>query len=180
MDELSVRVVPPDPEILPPQDWDLICSWSRQFFGSHPLSARLTWVAKEGVRYRVLVYSGQQLVSHLRIIERSLNFDRKDVLACGIGGVMTAPGHHGRGFASMALRESERIIFDEIGADIGVLLCLLHLVPFYAKRRWQVIECPLEIDQPTGREVWPECAMLLPKPRTQFTPKTFNLGGLPF
>jgi hypothetical protein len=38
----------------------------------------------------------------------------------------------------------------------------------------------VEIDQPTGREVWPECAMLLVKHGTQFTPKTFNLGGLPF
>ena len=107
MEEVSVRVVPPDPEILPPHEWDLIRSWSGQFFGSHPLSARLTWVAKEGVRYRVLVYSGQELVSHLRIIERTLNLDGKDVLAAGIGGVMTAPGHHGRGFASMALREAE-------------------------------------------------------------------------
>lgn len=82
---------------MPPQEWDLIRSWSRQFFGSHPLSARLSWVAKERVRVRVLVHSGGQLVSHLRIIERISNLDGKDVLAGGIGAVMTAPGHHGKG-----------------------------------------------------------------------------------
>ena len=70
MDEFSVRVVPPGAGDIASTGWDLIRSWSRQFFGSHPLSARLTWVAKEGVRYRVLVYSGQKLVSHLRIKEQ--------------------------------------------------------------------------------------------------------------
>ncbi len=138
------------------------------------------WVAKEGVRFRVLVYSDGKLVSHLRIIERISMLDGKDVLAGGLGAVMTAPGHHGNGFASIALRESERLIFDEIRADIGVLVCLPHLVPFYMKRRWQVITCPVEIHQPTGTEIWPECAILLPKHGMQFAPRAFNLGGLPF
>jgi hypothetical protein len=180
IEELSFKVVPPEPEILPKDERDLIRSWSRQFFGSHPLSTRLTWVANEGVRFRVLVYSGEELVSHLRIIERVSKMDGKTVLAGGIGSVMTAPGHHGKGFASIALREAEGLIFDKMSADIGVLVCLPHLVPFYRKRRWQLIECPVKIDQPTGTEIWPECAMLLPKRGVQFTPKTFDLGGLPF
>jgi predicted acetyltransferase len=140
----------------------------------------LSWVAKEGVRFRVLVHSDNELVSHLRIIERVSILDGKNVLAGGIGAVMTAPGYHGKGFASMALCESERLIFDEIRADIGVLLCLPTLVPFYRNRRWQLITCPVEIDQPNGPEIWSECAMLLPKPGMQFAPKTFSLGGLPF
>jgi hypothetical protein len=140
----------------------------------------LTWVALEGVRFRVLAYSDDELVSHLRVIERVSILDGKNVLAGGIGAVMTAPGQHGKGFATLALRESERLIFDEIRAEIGVLLCLPTLVPFYAKRRWQLITCPVEIDQPTGAEIWSECAMLLPEPGMQFTPKTFSLGGLPF
>ncbi len=180
MEDVSLKVVSPAPEILTQRERDLIRSWSRQFFGLHPLTTRFTWVAQEGVRFRVLVYSGEELVSHLRIIERIVSIDDKDVLAGGLGAVMTAPEHHRKGFSSMALREAERLIVDEMNAQIGFLLCLPELVRFYTKRRWQVIECPVEIDQPTGKVVWPECAMLLPKPEMQFAPKTFNLGGLPF
>lgn len=180
MTKVSVSVISPEPEILPPKEWDLIRSWSRQYFSSHPLSSRLSWVAKEGVHFRVLVHSDDELVSHVRVIERISILDGKNVLAGGIGALMTAPGHHGEGFASMALRESERLIFDEIRAEIGVLLCLPTLVPFYRNRRWRSITCPVEFDQPTGAEIWPECAMLLPKPGIQFIPKTFSLGGLPF
>ena len=180
MEDVSLRVVPPAPEILTERERDLIGSWSRRFFGSHPLTTRFTWVATEGVRFRVLVYTGEELVSHLRIIERIAHMDGKDVLVGGLGAVMTAPEHHRKSFSSIALREAERIIFDEMNAEIGFLLCLPDLVPFYIRRRWQLIECPVEIDQPTGKVVWPECAMLLPKPGMQFAPKTFDLGGLPF
>jgi len=151
MEDVSLRVVPPAPEILTERERDLIGSWSRRFLGSHPLTTRFTW-----------------------------HMDGKDVLVGGLGAVMTAPEHHQKSFSSIALREAERIIFDEMNAEIGFLLCLPDLVPFYIRRRWQLIECPVEIDQPTGKVVWPECAMLLPKPGMQFAPKTFDLGGLPF
>ena len=85
-----------------------------------------------------------------------------------------------KGFSSMALREAERLIFDEMNAAMGSLLCLPPLEPFYRKERWQAIHSSLEIEQPTGSGIWPGCAMLLPKPGMQFAPKTFHLGGLPF
>lgn len=132
------------------------------------------------MRFRVLVYCGEELVSHLRIIERNARLDGENILIGGLGAVMTSPEHQRKGFSSMALREADRLIFDEMNAQIGFLLCLPHLVPFYSRRRWQTIHCPVEVEQPSGPEIWPECAMLLPKPGIQFSPTTFNLGGLPF
>ena len=113
MEDVSLRVVPPAPEIITQRERDLIGSWSRRFFGSHLLTTRFTWVATEGVWFRVLVYSGEELVSHLRIIERIAHMDGKDILVGGLGAVMTAPEYHGKGFSSMALHEAERLIFDE-------------------------------------------------------------------
>ena len=40
----------------------------------------------------------------------------------------------------MALREADRLIFDEMNAEIGFLLCLPHLVPFYSQPLWSVVE----------------------------------------
>ncbi|HEV8721400.1 MAG TPA: GNAT family N-acetyltransferase [Candidatus Binatia bacterium] len=180
MRHICVKVLSPDPQLLTHHERQLIGAWSNRFFGSHPLTARYTWTGIEGVRFRVLAYDGEELVSHLRILERTARVDRKDVLVGGLGAVMTAPERHGKGFAGLTLREAERLIFDELGAEIGFLFCLPELVPFYAKRRWQLIECPVEMLQPAGNVVWPECAMLLPKPGEQWAPTTFDIRGLPF
>ena len=75
MESVSVRVIPPEMERLTHRERELIGSWSRQFFGSHPLTTRFAWVRTEGVRFRVLVYSGEELVSYLRIIERNAHLD---------------------------------------------------------------------------------------------------------
>jgi hypothetical protein len=128
----------------------------------------------------VFVYCEDELVSFLTTIKRAALFDDQPVLLGGVGGVMTPVPHQRKGYAGHALREARRIIFEEIEADCGALLCGEALVPFYNRHGWQVVDGPVEMAQPDGKALWPERMMVLPRGAEQWHPRKVDLCGLPW
>ena len=155
-----------------------ISEWERRLFGTTRVVQTHTF---ERTGYcNVLVYSDTQLVSFLTTIRRQALFDEQRVILGGVSSVMTPPEHQGNGYASRAVREAERIIFDDIGADCGALLCEERLLPFYERLGWKAVTCRVEITQPSGKVMWPERIMLLSKAGVVWQPGTVDLCGLPF
>jgi predicted acetyltransferase len=157
---------------------DRVSEWERALFAS-------TGVVQEYVFERtgfcnVLVWCDDTLVSFLTTLRREALFDGWGVILGGVSSVVTPLEHRRKGYASLALQEAERIIFDEIGADCGAVLCEEQLVPFYSRRGWHTITCPVEIAQPGGKTVWPERMMVLAKRDVVWRPLTVDLCGLPF
>lgn len=157
---------------------DKIGEWERLLFAATEVVQKYVF-EREGF-CNVLVWSDNALVSFLTTIRREALFDGQQVILGGVSTVMTPPEHQGNGYATQALREAERIIFDEIGADCGALLCEARLVPFYKRLGWISVACRVEITQPSGKVVWPERIMLLSKADAVWQPRTVDLCGLPF
>ena len=172
-----VRVNPLD-ENVAPGERETIRAWAKQIFCNIPLARQFEWT-KEGA-YRIVVYSGESLVSFLKILERTCLVDEQQVRIGGVAGVMTPPEHRGRGYAGLALREARRVIFEKLKAQLGLLLCEPELVKFYTRHGWQSVDCPVKFEQSSGNAVWPYCTMILAKPGKEWKPNSIDLCGFPW
>jgi predicted acetyltransferase len=177
---ISLEVIDSSQKPLNNLQVDFIRKWGERFFGSLPMTTKYSWTGANETRFNVFICKNDEIVSRLRIISRKAQIDGEDVPFGGIGGVMTTPAQQRKGFATLALREGERLIFQVLNARLGILLCLPELVPFYKRFGWRKVECPVMFEQPNGMVVWPESAMFLPKTGENWTPRTINLCGLPF
>jgi predicted acetyltransferase len=163
---------------LDPDEQELIVGWAKAIFGTMPLASQFTWT--KGGAYRVVVYCNQQPVSYLKIIDRKGLLDEKPVKIGGVAGVQTPPEHRRKGYSGLALQETKRTIFNEMGAQLGLLLCEQELVPFYTRHGWQSVDCRVQFDQPSGKTVWPHHTMILAKSGESWNPKSIDLCGLPW
>ena len=157
-------------ENVPPGERENIRAWARQIFGSMPLARQFEWA--KGGAYRIVVYDGEIPVSFLKIHDRTAISDDQQIRIGGVAGVMTPTGHRGKGYAGLALQEGKRIIFEDLGADLGLLLCESDLIAFYVRHGWKITDCLLEFEQPSGRAAWPHCTMILPKLSEKLLPKS--------
>jgi predicted acetyltransferase len=130
---ISIEIVDSSQKPLNRVQVDFISQWGEHFYGSLPMTTKYRWTGAKETRFNVFIYKDDEIVTRLPIISRKAQIDNEDVSFGGIGGVMTAPAHHGKGFATLALREAERLIFQVVNARLGVLLCLPELVPFYQR-----------------------------------------------
>lgn len=177
---ISIEIVDSSLKRLNHLQVDFVTQWQEHFFGSLPLTAKYSWARAKETRFNIFIYKDDEIVSRVRIISRKAQIDSEKIQFGGIGGVMTAPAHQRKGFATLALREAERLIFQVLNARLGVLLCLPELVSFYQRFGWRRVECPVTFEQPAGMVVWSESAMFLPKAGENWIPRTFDLCGLPF
>lgn len=168
----------PFSQTMDPNEQELIVSWAKAIFGTMPLASQFTWT--KGGAYRAVVYCNQQPVSYLKIIDRIGLIDESPVKIGGIAGVMTPPEHRRKGYAGLALQKAKRTIFDEMGAQLGLLLCEQELVPFYTRHSWQSVDCTVQFEQPSGKTIWPHYAMILTKSGESWNPKSIDLCGLPW
>jgi predicted acetyltransferase len=178
--DIAIEVVDASQKTLSQPQIDFIGRWGKHFFGSLPMTTKYTWTGANETRFNVFIYKNSEIVSRLRIVSRKAEIDGESLELGGVGGVMTIPAHQGQGFATLALREADRLIFQVLNAQLGALVCLPELVRFYEKFRWRIIACPVTFEQPDGVVVWSECSMLLPKPGENWTPRAVNFRGLPF
>jgi aminoglycoside 2'-N-acetyltransferase I len=165
-------------ENVDPEERDIVLGWFRQNRGNMPHLSEFTWT-KDGA-YRVVVYSGEEPVSFLKIIDRTGLVDERPTKIGGVAAVITPPEHRRKGHATLALQEAERTILQTVRAQLGLLLCVADLIPFYSRQRWQPVQCPVQFDQPSGKTVWPHCTMILPRPGEPWDPQSIDLCGLPW
>ncbi len=76
--------------------------------------------------------------------------------------------------------DAERVIFEELTADVGVLLCFDDLVKFYQDRGWEPLRCTVEVTQSQGSIIWPYQAMAWYRSNELRNPNKVDLCGLPF
>src|SRR5690348_7151590 len=64
--------------------------------------------------WRVLVWGGEQLASHVGIGRRVVTVDGRDVLVGAVGGVWTAPEFRGQGFGREAMQTAGQFLRDRL------------------------------------------------------------------
>lgn len=175
--EALAKAAPIDDRI-PAAERETFARWAAEIFAGTPTANRFTWV--NDWAYQVVVYRDSIPVSYLRIVDRTGLVDGYPVKMGGVADVMTPPEHRRKGFAGLAIEEARRTIFDRIKAGLGLLFCKEELVRFYARYGWQSVDCPVTIDQPSGKVVWPQCTMLLARPGETWAPKSIDVCGLPW
>ena len=119
-------------------------------------------------------------VSHVGLVDHTVNVAGQPVRVGGIGAVVTAGEMHGRGYAQKTLRYAERYMCEELNVDFGLLFCLDRLKPFYERQGWQLLSEPVEFDQPSGKMVSPINVMVLPCKGQAWPAGAVDLNSLPW
>ncbi len=149
--------------------------WVEAIFGEE--EAKYEWAPQH---WHVLVHCGGELACHAGITEHKALAGGVTVKVGGIGGVVTPPQWRGRGLGGRAMRTAAEFVHHELRADFGLLLCSQGLVAYYEKLGWQLVQGPVEFDQPSGKVVWEEETMVLPCRRKEWPPGIIDLCGPPW
>lgn len=131
--------------------------WGENIFGIEDKKYR--WRPKD---LHLLLEVDGWAVSHVGLVDHTVDVAGKPVRVGGVGAVVTAGDLHGRGYAQKTLRFAERYMCDEMRVEFGLLFCLDRLAPFYAKQGWQLLSEPVTFDQPSGKIISPLNVMVLP------------------
>lgn len=160
---------------------EIIETWSRELFAQdRDILDKLEWHHVGPDTMCIKVYCDNRLVSFAAVISRKIRFDDREVTMGGFKSLMTSQQHQGNGFASRALREAERVIFEDLTSDVGLLLCFDRLSEFYEHRGWERLRCPVVVTQTRGEIVWPFAAMALFQSDALRNPQKIHLCGPPF
>jgi GNAT superfamily N-acetyltransferase len=140
-----------------------------------------TWTPGELTPWRVLLWEDDRLISHVGILERTIDVGSQPVHVAGIRSVMTRPTHRGQGYASQAMTRAADFIAESLPhAEHGLLCCLDIRVPLYRSLGWSVIPDRTIYDQPEGPTVCPVNIMVKPFRGIPWPAGEVNLKGLPW
>lgn len=153
-----------------------IAAWQQDAFGDQTWTAGYAWTPPE---WRLLLVD-REPVSHLKVVTRVAAVGGALKRVGGIGSVMTPTPLRGRGYSSELMRRASGFMFDTLQVELGMLFCLPHLVPFYRGLGWIEVR-PVWIEHPDrGRTTWPQAAMVLPRPGTEWLDAEIDVRGLPW
>jgi GNAT superfamily N-acetyltransferase len=132
--------------------------------------------------YSVLVFTPEgELISHVGIVVRTGTLDGAAVKIGGIGSVKTHPQAQGRGYASAGLRRAATALHDDHQVAFSLLVCQMHLLPFYVRLGWLPFPGRLIVEQPGGPIVLTiNRPMVLPGVRPAPQEGVIDLQGLPW
>jgi aminoglycoside 2'-N-acetyltransferase I len=142
-----------------------------------PNKAWTPWGQK---KWHVLVWLGDELVSHVGLLTRDVRAGESVVSVAGVYSVMTAPDRRGNGHATAALRRAVEFMLSDLDADFGLLLCPDRMLPFYDALGWRKVEDTVVFDQPSGKTVSVLNAMVLPLRGTSWPSGTLDFCGPPW
>ena len=163
---------------LPEEARRLVTRWAAESFVEQTCFTRdYKWA---GPDWHVLVWAGDQLVSCLKVIERTGTVGKRPVKMAGIGDVVTPSALRRRGYASAAVKAASTFICQSLDTEFGVLMCEEHMVHFYAKLGWVTVPEPLQFDEPWGKVTSPEVTMVLPCRGQEWPEGPVDLCGLPW
>jgi GNAT superfamily N-acetyltransferase len=147
-------------------------------FGTPPYE----WTPASERPWRFLVWEGDRLVTHVGVLDRTIQVGGEPRHVAGVYAVMTRPADRGKGYASAALRRAADFMRDELPrAEHGLLVCIDERLPFYGRLGWQRIDAPVAFDQPGGRRQVNEInTMVLPLRGKAWPAGDVDLRGLPW
>ena len=146
-------------------------------FGTPPY----TWTPNEARPWRFLVWQDDRLVTHVGVLDRTIQVGGRPLHVAGVYAVMTRPADRGRGYASAALERAAAFMRDELpAAEHGLLVCIDERIRFYERLGWRRIEAPVAFEQPDGRRVNEINTMVLPLRGKAWPSGDVDLRGLPW
>jgi hypothetical protein len=145
-------------------------------FGHIPIVNETEWAIPD---WTIIYFENKQITTFYNIVEREIIIDDKVFKIGGINNVITPKKFRGMGYASKTLRDTEKVIFDILKCDLGVLLCADELISFYERLNWYKVECSVYFEQSDGKKLWKANTMILPKEK-KLNPKRIELNGLPW
>ena len=145
-------------------------------FGHIPIVNETEWAMPD---WTIIYYENDQIATFYNIIEREIIVDGEIYKIGGINNVITPKEFRGKGYASKTLKNTEKLIFDELKCAFGVLLCADNLMPFYEKLNWYKVKCPVYFEQSNGQKLWGANIMFLTKNK-KMNPAKVELNGLPW
>lgn len=128
----------------------------------------------------VLVKLNGMAISHVGIVERTGTVNGQPVKLGGIGGVATLPEYRRQGYARFALETASTFMRGGLGVEFGLLICDHKMVPYYGKLGWQLVEGPMQFDQPQGKVTFADPVMILPCNQHAWPPGVIDLCGPPW
>ena len=167
----SIRVV----KEFTDEDRQRLFGWGENIFGME--DAKYTWRPKD---LHVILDVEGKAASHVGLIEHTVSVAGQPIRVAGIGGVATNGEMHGRGYAQKAMRYAEKYMCEELKVEFGLLFCLDRLKPFYERQNWQLIQDPVEFDQPSGKMFSPLNVMVLPCADRSWPAGAVDLCSLPW
>ena len=157
------------------EERERLFGWGENIYGIE--DSIYTWRPKD--LHIVLDVEGKA-VSHVGLIDHTVNVAGKRVRVGGVGAVATAGEMHGRGYARKTLRYAEKFMCEELEVEFGLLFCLDRLKPFYERQNWQLLNEPVEFDQPSGKMISPLNVLVLPCKGETWPAGTTDLCSLPW
>lgn len=145
--------------------------------------AKLPWagIVFAHAQLRVLVQDETgEIVCHVGIYRREVEWNGRKVRAGGIGGVLTREEKRRHGYASIALNAAIQTLKDEGSADFALLFCEPHNAPFYVARGWKPFEGEIYAEQPGGRVRFDAIAPYVHDLRRAPRQGVIDLCGLPW
>ena len=140
-----------------------------------------TWTASEDTPWRVLLWDGDRLASHVGILEREIRVGEAPLTVAGIRSVMTLPALRGRGYASMAVSLANEFIAAELPrSEFALLICLDTRVSLYRRLGYEVVREQTVFEQPSGPAINPINTMVRPFRGRPWPPGRVDLRGLPW
>lgn len=128
--------------------------------------------------WRVLLWDGDELVSHVGLVRRTVTAGEEPIDVTGFGWVGTLAAWRGRSIGSAAMRHAATYMRDELRTEAGLLVCAARTAPFYRQLGWREAGGPLTFAQPGGPVTWPGVAMVLPGARPDWPAGAIDLRGL--
>lgn len=146
-------------------------------FGHIPIVANTKWASPD---WTIMRHENDVIVAFYNVISRRIIIDDKQVEAIGINNVITPPEHRGKSFAFDMLKSTQIEMLDKLDAELGLLLCADHMIPFYSRLGWYAVDCPVYFEQNGQQNLWLANTMLLSRDGERLSPPFINLNGLPW
>ena len=97
----------------------------------------------------ILGYTEGEPAAQVGVLQRTITVNQKPLLIAGVSFLVTEPGHRGRGYATLIMKEALTFIRDRLGLPFALLTCKPRLESFYSKMGWQTAPGPNVFVQPT-------------------------------
>lgn len=97
---------------------------------------------------------GGRLIGRAGVLERTVLWGGVPTPVGGVSSVSTDPDSRGQGVASAAVSTLATFLCAELGATAGLLLASRMGAPLYQRLGWQVVDAPLQCEQPDGPLLW--------------------------
>lgn len=130
--------------------------------------------------WAVMVWEGEEMVSNIHIIERTILVGGQAVKVGGLGNIATKVEWRKRGYASAALQVAVDFLREPLGVDFGLMLAVERMVPRYERTGWKVVGRSMMVEQPDGRREFNFPILILPVCSNTWPEGAIDLCGPPW